>query len=395
MGSVLGSGGAVEPMDAPGAGGRVLLADPPIAPRDASEQRDRASRSTAGGGDSSDADAGTVAAETGPSRRSPERVTPGSGRDPGPAPPAVDPVVPVPAPAPVVAPAPGGVPVVIPLAAAPAPVPAVPRTPLRMELKGLRRVRAAGSDTDQLALRLGAEPAPDLSVRVDLPQDGHPLTTPASSLRLQIAMVAPGVPEPVAGRDPLALRVRVTLSDAVVEDPVLSRTDAAPEAASDTLDLWVPLRPQDPAPPEPPQPPEPGEPEPAPAPPPGESAPPTGNPDGGAPADLTVPVDVVVPVAPEPGPQPAPQTVELPAADPAPAPPGEALPAPIVTVDVGVAPAEEPPPAPEPPPAAPEPPPAAPEPPPAAPEPPPAAPEPPPAAPADPPAPPAGDQPPS
>jgi hypothetical protein len=245
---------------------------------------------------------------------------------------------------------PGGAP-----PAAPAPA---ERRPLRLELRSLARVSNPYGDRLDVTLAAVDEEAGDekepqlMTMQVALPAPDDRGDEPHESLRLQLAMLpAGGDAEPSA---PGSLRVRVTLSDALVEEPTLARTEREEETSSDTLHLWVPLDPPDAGPSPPPGP----APEP-PAEPPAETpAPPS--------TDTTVPVDVVVPVAVE-APSP-PQTVVLPPADgvqgdvpppqvtvgveaPPPAPPTPPDPAPEPVPDP--APVAEPPPvvAPEPEPA--------------------------------------------
>ena len=170
-------------------------------------------------------------------------------------------------------------------------------------------MRATGGGTDQLELVLGGRSLPDMTVRVNVPADDGTATRTSSSMRVQVAVIAPGEDD-----DPRhAVRVEVALSDAVVADPVLARSDAPAGAASDSLDLWVPLRPD------------------AGGTPATDTATPSvTEPPPASPTDTTVPVEVVVPVASE---EPETQTVDLPPVTDVPA---EAPPS--VTVGVDVAP---------------------------------------------------------
>jgi hypothetical protein len=187
-----------------------------------------------------------------------------------------------------------------PPAATPAPAPA-PRNQLRLELRSLERVTTRTGDRLQVtlaAVRPDEEADEDddehvMSMRVDLPDAGR--GNNGESLRLQLAMLplAPGGDD---APDATSLRVRVTLSDAPVAEPTLARTGADADAASDTLQLWVPLDPPAGATPAPP------------------TEPPAETPPPPASTDTTVPVDVVVPV--DEAAAPVPQTVELPPADP-------------------------------------------------------------------------------
>ena len=115
------------------------------------------------------------------------------------------------------------------------------RSPLRMQVTGIRRVRAARGGDDDVLLTVAAvgededESVAPLSVRVAIPKAGANETVGAAALRVDLGVVAS------KASDERSLVVRVALSDAAIEEPVLARSEAGDDAASDTIQLWVPL----------------------------------------------------------------------------------------------------------------------------------------------------------
>jgi hypothetical protein len=85
-----------------------------------------------------------------------------------------------------------------------------------------------------------------VSVNVAIPETPQQAPT-SEALRVQVEMLDPaaaaaaGTDTTPAGVDDVALRVRLALSDAKVEDPVFTQAPAAAQGVSNAVNVWVPL----------------------------------------------------------------------------------------------------------------------------------------------------------
>jgi hypothetical protein len=183
-----------------------------------------------------------------------------------------------------------------------------------------------------------------VSVNVAIPETPDQAPT-SEALRVQVEMLDPaaaaaaGSDATPAGVGDVALRVRLALSDAKVEDPVFTQAPAAAEGVSNKVNVWVPLDAKGKDGAEPVKPVE------------TDAAPASGQGDQPA-VDTAAPAEVVIPVTTDEGaPASSTQTVPLPVTDEAPAsgdPSGDKATPVVVQVESATEAPAEPPAAPQP-----------------------------------------------
>jgi hypothetical protein len=224
---------------------------------------------------------------------------------------------------------------------------------LRLNLVAVARIASVGDGSSSAATTQGsvalrfavadasgsaAQGVPaGVSVNVAIPET--PDEAPDSeALRVQVEMLDPaaaaasGTDATAVATDDVALRVRLALSDAKVEDPVFTQAPAVTEGVSNTVNVWVPLDPK-------------GNDDADPVKPVETAAAPASGDDRPA-EDTAAPAEVVIPVTTGDGtPASSTQTVPLPVTDAAPAgqPAGDAATPIVVQVQSATeAPAEPP-----------------------------------------------------
>jgi hypothetical protein len=232
---------------------------------------------------------------------------------------------------------------------------------LRLNLVSVARIASATNSSSSKATTQGsvalrfavadatsgaaAEGVPaGVSVNVAIPETPDQAPT-SEALRVQVEMLDPaaaaaaGTDTTPAGVDDVALRVRLALSDAKVEDPVFTQAPAAAEGVSNTVNVWVPLDAKGKDDADPVKPVE------------TEAAPASGNGDQPA-ADTAASAEIVIPVTTGEGaPASSTQTVPLPVTGETPPsgePAGDKATPVVVQVESATEPPAEPPAAPQP-----------------------------------------------